>query len=192
RLRHGFFPRRRRSEGPGCAAQAVREVRLDDPSGKDAAGAVRAALRRPPGGESCDADLSRDPRPAGAYALLGPLSQGDLGGEAQDVPEPVSPRTESPLGVVSAQPPSPDEGPAPDSEPEACGPFRVLRDHRQFAGTEPFPHRGHLALEALALAPLPAWGSNDLGPPQSLPEASSASACDRGPLRVPSRSECVT
>src|SRR5262249_41991322 len=122
----------------------------------------------------------------------GPLSSWELGGEAQDVQEPIPPWIENPVAVVSAQPPSPDEGPAPDSESETGGPLCVLRDHRQFAGPEPIPHGGHLALEALALAPSPAWESDDLGPPQSLPEASSASASDRGPLGVPSCSECVT
>ena len=93
--------------------------------------------------------------------------------------------------MVSAQPPPTDGGPAPDAESEAHGSLRVLRDHRQLAGTEPFPRRGHMDLEALAVAPSARW-PDDLGPPQSLPEAPSASASDRGPLGVPSRSVHVT
>jgi hypothetical protein len=46
-------------------------------------------------------------------------------------------------------------------------------------------------LEALAVAPS-AQRPDDLGPTQSLPEASPASAGDRGPLGVPSRSDYVT
>src|SRR5262249_7396237 len=114
------------------------------------------------------------------------------GGEAQDVRESIPPWTESPLGMVSAQPPPPDRGPAPDPETETGGPLRVLRDHRQLAGIEPFSHGGHVDLEALAVAPPSARPSDDLGPPQSHPEACPASACDRGPLGVPSRSAHVT
>ena len=137
------------------------------------------------------ADSSRDLRPAGLHALLGTLPERELGGEAQDVQEPIPPWIGSPVAMVSAQPPSSDGGPAPDAESETAGPLRVLRDHRQLAGTEPFPHRGHMDLEALAVAPS-AWWPDDLGPPQSLPEASPASASDRGPLGVPSRSDYVT
>src|SRR3954470_22328755 len=33
------------------------------------------------------------------------------------------------------------------------GPLRALRDHRQLAATEAIPHRGHVDLEASAVAP---------------------------------------
>jgi group II intron reverse transcriptase/maturase len=153
---------------------------------------LRAALRRPGRSELGGADSSRDLRPAGLHALLGRLTERELGGEAQDVQEPLPPRIESPVGMVSKEPPPADRGSAPDPESEACGPLRVLRDHRQLHGAGPIPYRSHLDLEALAVASSSAWQSDDLGPPQSLPEASPASARDRGPLGVPSRSEYVT
>ena len=132
---------------------------------------------------------SRDLRPAGVHALLGALSEGELGGEAQDVHEPLQPWIEVPLGVVSAQPPSADEGTAPDAEPEAPGALRVLRDHRQLSRrwADSVPRRpgsGSVGCRA-ATARRP----DDLGSTQSLPEAQPASASDRGPLGVPSRGD---
>ncbi len=46
---------------------------------------------------------ARDLRPAGLHALLGALPHGNLGSEAQDVPEPIPPWTEGPHALVSAQ-----------------------------------------------------------------------------------------
>ena len=57
---------------------------------------------------------------------------------------------------------------------------------------QPISERGHLDLEALAVASSSTWRSDDLGPSPSHPEADPASACDRGPLGMPSRSVHVT
>ncbi len=70
------------------------------------------------------------------------------------------------------------------------GALCVLRDHRQLQCAGSLPYRRHLALEALAVTPATAWRTDDLGSPQSLPEALPASASDRAPLKVPSRSDC--
>ena len=95
------------------------------------------------------------------------------------------------FGLVSGQPASADRGSAPAPESETGGSLRVLRDHRQLVGVDPFSRRVHLDLEALAVASS-TRRPDVLGPAQSLPEASPASGCDRGPLGVPPRSESMT
>ncbi len=97
-----------------------------------------------------------------------------------------------PFGMVSAQPPRSEEGTAPDTESEACGPLCVLRDHRQLNGAGPIPYRSHMDLEALAVSPSQARQPDDLGPTQSHAEALPASAGDCGSLGVSSRSVYMT
>ena len=70
-------------------------------------------------------------RPAGVHALLGPLSPGLLGGEAQDVQEPIPSRTDGHRAMVSKESTSRAGRTAPDTESEASRPLRVLRDHGQ-------------------------------------------------------------
>ena len=72
----------RRATGPGRAAEAIREVRPDPPSGEDPAGAVPAAPAGGPTGPPRWAP--RDVRLPGVHPLLGSDAQGELGGEAQD------------------------------------------------------------------------------------------------------------
>src|SRR5438874_12200703 len=80
RLRDGLPARGGRAAGPGGPAQAIREVRPDDPPREDAVGPLRAttARLRPTGPRW--RGLSRDVRLPGVYALLGPLAFGGRGG----------------------------------------------------------------------------------------------------------------
>ena len=83
-------------------------------------------------------DSRGDIRPAGIHALLGTLSQGLLGGEAQDGEEPIQPRVGGHCGMVPRQPASTDGGTAPNTESEAAWPLRVLRDHGQRGALQGF------------------------------------------------------
>ena len=67
--------------GPGRAAEAIREVRPDPPSGEDPAGPVPGAS---PGAPTGPRDGARHVRLPGVHPLLGSDAQGELGGEAQD------------------------------------------------------------------------------------------------------------
>ena len=66
----------------------------------------------------------------GLHPLLGPKSEGRMGGQAQDGEEPLEAGTPLALGLVPAAPAPTDRSPTPDAQTEAARPLRVLWDHR--------------------------------------------------------------
>src|SRR4051794_27398676 len=94
----------------GRAAEAVRQVRSDDPSGQDTAGAVWAAEPLSPtagfGGGNSTGVIGLP----WVHALREPVEEGELGGEAEDGRQPVSPSGQEDRGVVPAQPSPADAG----------------------------------------------------------------------------------
>ena len=77
-----------------------------------------------PEGATPERGLPRDLRPAGVHALLGPLAEGELGGEAQDVQEPIPPWIEGAIAEwCRMNRHHADGGTAPDTESEARGHF---------------------------------------------------------------------
>src|SRR5262249_48628056 len=146
----------------GRAAEAVRQVRADDPPGQNAAGAVSASQPfRPPGLRT--ANLARDFRPVGVHPLLGSVAEGELGGEAAYDAQSLPPGTRDDCPVVAASLPRAAGGATPDAESDALGPLCVLRDHGQRRSVVPLPGRGGSALEEAVAAPeterLPLLGS---------------------------------
>jgi hypothetical protein len=140
-----------RPAGDGRAPEAVREIRIDDPSGKDTAGAVRAAQSRSNPADPRTAPTSREFRPPGVYALLGSIAEWELGGEAHDVEEPVSSWVTGVIAMVSSQSASRDNDPAPETESKTEGALRVLRHHWQLQCAGTIPKCGHRNMEALAI-----------------------------------------
>ena len=125
-----------------------------------------------------------------ALMHLGPLSQGSLGGEAEDIQEPTQPSTSGAGGVAPKGTPSPHRRTAPDPESKASGPLRILRDHRQRRCVEAVPARGHRALEEMAW-PTPSRRRSPLGADVPAAGALSAPASGCRPLGVPKRGESL-
>ena len=101
----GFTDERGCAARNGRAAEAIRQVRPDDPPGQDPAGAVPQAERR--------ADATADGRPwdvrlSGVHALLGALPEGQLGSEAEDGGQPVHAGGQDDLPLVPAASPRSD------------------------------------------------------------------------------------
>ena len=71
-----------------------------------------------------------DIRLLGLHPLLGPKSEGRMGGQVQDGEEPLEAGTPLALGLVPAAPAPTDRSPTPDAQTEAARPLRVLWDHR--------------------------------------------------------------
>jgi len=120
------------------------------PEKKDAAGAVRAAVRPSQTLRALGEDPCRDFRPAGVHAPLGSLSQGLLGGEAQDVQEPPQSRIGDHCAMVPRESTPRTGGTARDTESEASRPLCVLRDHGQRGSAAGVPARCHRSLEEMA------------------------------------------
>ena len=140
RLRGRVYRRRGRAARDGRAAEAIRQVRPDDPPGQDPAGAVPQAARaseRP-----AAAERSGNVRLPGVHALLGAISEGELGSEAEDGGQPVHAGGQDDLPMVPAPPPRPDCRATRGTLPEASRARGVLRDHGQQPGVGPFSLRG--------------------------------------------------
>src|SRR6266851_3300907 len=104
RLRHGLCLRGRRPARTGRAAEAVRQVRSDDPPGQDAAGAVRTAAASTPGGGLWGRTSAGVIRLPGVPALLEPVEGGILGGAAEDGRSPVPSGSLEDCRLVPAEP----------------------------------------------------------------------------------------
>src|SRR5262249_25374867 len=129
RLRNRLRVRGGRAARAGSLAEAVRQVRLEPPPGQDAAGVVPTgpASARPGGAGAAGA--ARDVRLPGLHPLLGEVEEGRADGQAAHGSQPNPPVRQGDSGMVSAEPAPTDRGAAPDTEPEAPGPLRLLRDN---------------------------------------------------------------
>jgi len=127
---------------------------------------------------------ARNVRPAGVHPLLGPLAEGELGGQALHGCWPTPAGDLDDRSVVPVAPPSSDPGPASDAESEAAWSLCVLRNHGQRRSVAPLPGRGAARLAEVAVAPL--VGRRPLlGRLQRLAAALPAAAGRGGPLGVP-------
>jgi len=174
--------------GEGRAAEAFRQVRPDDPPGEDPAGAVPQTRWR---AEGAGREKAGDVRLPGVHALLGALSEGELGTEAEDGGQPVHAGGQDDLPMVPATSPRSDSRTTRGTPPKTPGTRGVLRDHGQQPGTGPFPPRG--APGRAEVAPATTVGVAcflGLVSPASGTLSSAATACD--PLCVPQRSERIT
>src|SRR5262249_62130948 len=122
-------------------------------------------------------------RPAGLHSALGPLAPGPLGGEAQDVQEPIPPGIDGHRGLVPKESTRRAGPPARDPESEASRSLRVLRDHGQRGCAEPVPAGSDRALEEMAW-PSPSERRSLLGADGSPAGAGPAPAAGRRPLCV--------
>src|SRR5262249_33726259 len=132
----------------GGAPEAIREVWPDPPSGEDPVGQVPvsrpgALARGPP----------RHVRIPGVHPLLGPDSQGRLGGEAQDGQGPVQPVAEIGGALVPRAPPPPDPGAVGRPDEQAARALRVLRGHRQYGEGRQLPVPRETGLAEVAEPP---------------------------------------
>ena len=92
-------------------------------------------------------------RPAGLHALLGPVAQGQLGGEAEDGQESLDAGPTDGGPLVPDQPTPTDHGATADAEPEAERALRVLRDHGQRFCVVHVPPRSDADLAEVAVPP---------------------------------------
>ena len=190
RLRDRVYRRGRRAASDGRAAEAIRQVRPDDPPGQDPAGAVPQAARRADAGPQ-----TRRPgnvRLPGVHALLGALPEGELGSEAEDGGQPVHAGGQDDRPMVPAPSPRSDCGAtqrycARSSEGTAAYygitgnssaisrfHYAVLRVWRKWLIRRRRAWRGTFGLVRTSLAAL------------------SSAVCHSGSLGMPSRSERIT
>ena len=149
RLRDRVYRRRGRAAGDGRAAEAIRQVRPDDPPGQDPAGAVPQAARR---AEAAGRGRPGHVRLSGVHPLLGAIPERELGSEAEDGGQPVHAGGQDDRPVVPAASPRSDCGATRGTVPEAPRSRGVLRDHGQQPGVVPFLPRGAQGLAEVAHA----------------------------------------
>ncbi len=148
----------------------------------------RPSIRPPPAISDLKASASGVIRPTGIHSLLGPLSAGLLGGEAQGTQEPVTSRISDGWAMVPNASTSRASRPAIYTGPEASRALRIVRDHWQRACAVTIPGGCHRTLEELAW-PTPPRRRSRLRANVSSAGAVSAPSSNRCPLGVPSGSD---
>src|SRR5216684_3704646 len=183
--RRGDTPGGSRVSSAGQRLPALRAGCLVRAGSQDAAGAVPTPTASGRAGDRFGTRTAWELRSPGFHAFLGSFAAGLLGGEAEDGPGPLEPRTQDDYALVSAQPAPTDPGATPNAEPETPWPLRLLWNHGQQLCVVAVPGGGGPHLEVLVVAP-PTVRLLLLGGFRPVAAALSAAAGPGRPLGVPS------